>query len=66
LPGYRFRRREARDGRPRRSLNALWLLLWLILIIIVLGLIFGGYRKGAKVPGSWTPAAQAVTISSRG
>lgn len=69
MPGYRYRlrRREAREGRSRRPLNALWLFFWLILIIILLGLIFGGYRKGSKVPGSWTPAERsAVTISSRG
>jgi hypothetical protein len=44
--------------------NALWLLFWLILIIVLLGLIFGGYRKGSKVGGSWVPAGRSVTISS--
>jgi len=60
LPGYRIRRRPQREGRPRRSVNALWLFFWLILIIILLGLIFGGYRKGSKVSGSPAPAARTV------
>jgi hypothetical protein len=64
VPGYRFRRREYRDGRPRRPVSALWLLFWLILIIILLGLLFGGYRKGSKMGGEWVPAGHGVTISS--
>jgi hypothetical protein len=68
LPGYRYRlrRRETRDERRRRPLNALWLFFWLILIIILLGLIFGGYRKGSKVPDSWIPVGHsAASVGGR-
>jgi hypothetical protein len=62
LPGFRYpRRRPLEDGRRRRRpVSAFWLFLWLILIIIVLGLIFGGYRKGTKDPGTWIPARSAA------
>jgi hypothetical protein len=58
------RRRPPEDGRrPRRSLNALWLLFWLILVIILLGLIFGGYRKGNKESGMPLPTGHAVAAA---
>lgn len=62
MPGLRIpRRRPPEDGRrPRRSVNALWLLFWLILVIILLGLIFGGYRKGDKESGMPLPAGHTA------
>lgn len=62
MPGLRIPgRRPPREGRPRRSVNALWLFFWLILIIILLGLIFGGYRKGTPVKtGLGRPAVAAA------
>lgn len=54
------RRRTGADPAAPRPLGCLWPIFWLILIIVLLGLLFGGYRKGAKV-GAPAPAVGVAT-----
>lgn len=57
------RRRDAgAQSAAPRPLGCLWPLFWLILIVVLLGLLFGGYRKGAKIGA---PASSATYSHAR-
>jgi hypothetical protein len=55
LFGPAVTRRRQRRPRSRVAGCLLWVLV-LLIVLVVLSLLFGGFRKGAKVGGAGPPA----------